>query len=221
MDRAKTTARRDEKYSFVLVLRNGWHVESARASSSSLQLAQQHIRNALQWRHNERDSVSNHHPYNCFFNRSFRRRSKKTSKLRVTGLCAGNSPVTENLVHGLSRWITFRPYRLVMLLRHIHVSLHVPQMLHDASAKTWRYGWYGPGIACAHWTHLQWFYDCTKINLKNSPRVVKNLPGSGKLMTNCYGKNRNLFRNYDIFSLCCDIHYFLRKYIKRNKASTS
>ena len=28
------------------------------------------------------------------FNRLFRRRSKKTSKLRVTGLCAGNSPVT-------------------------------------------------------------------------------------------------------------------------------
>ena len=27
-------------------------------------------------------------------NRLFRRRSKKTSKLRVTGLCAGNSPVT-------------------------------------------------------------------------------------------------------------------------------
>ena len=28
-----------------------------------------------------------------FLNRLFRRRSKKTSKLRVTGLCAGNSPV--------------------------------------------------------------------------------------------------------------------------------
>ena len=27
-------------------------------------------------------------------NRLFKRRSKKTSKLRVTGLCAGNSPVT-------------------------------------------------------------------------------------------------------------------------------
>ena len=27
-------------------------------------------------------------------NRLFRRISKKTSKLRVTGLCAGNSPVT-------------------------------------------------------------------------------------------------------------------------------
>ena len=32
--------------------------------------------------------------YDCLLNRSFRRRSKKTSKLRVTGLCAGNSPMT-------------------------------------------------------------------------------------------------------------------------------
>ena len=49
---------------------------------------------ALQWRHNERDGVSNHQPHDCLLNRLFRRRSKKTSKLRVTGLCAGNSPVT-------------------------------------------------------------------------------------------------------------------------------
>ena len=48
----------------------------------------------LQWRHNGRDSVSNHQPHDCSLNRLFRRRSKKTSKLRVTGLCAGNSPVT-------------------------------------------------------------------------------------------------------------------------------
>ena len=45
----------------------------------------------LQWRHNGRDSVSNHQPHDCLLNRLFRRRSKKTSKLRVTGLCAGNS----------------------------------------------------------------------------------------------------------------------------------
>ena len=44
----------------------------------------------LQWRHKGCDSVSNHQP----LNRLFRRRSKETSKLRVTGLCAGNSPVT-------------------------------------------------------------------------------------------------------------------------------
>ena len=40
------------------------------------------------------DGVSNHQPHDCLPKRFFRRRSKKTSKLRVTGLCAGNSPVT-------------------------------------------------------------------------------------------------------------------------------
>ena len=52
------------------------------------------IKSALRWRHNERDCVSNHQPRHCLLNRLFRRRSKKTSKLRVTGLCAGNSPGT-------------------------------------------------------------------------------------------------------------------------------
>ena len=44
--------------------------------------------------HNEHDGVSNHQPHDCLLNRLLRRRSKKTSKLRVTGLCAGNLPVT-------------------------------------------------------------------------------------------------------------------------------
>ena len=51
----------------------------------------------LQWRHNDSDGVSNHQPPDCLLNRLFRHRSKKTSKLRVTGLCAGNSPVTGKL----------------------------------------------------------------------------------------------------------------------------
>ena len=46
------------------------------------------------WRHNEHDGVSNHQPHDCLFNRLFRRRSKKISKLRVTGLCEGNPQVT-------------------------------------------------------------------------------------------------------------------------------
>ena len=48
----------------------------------------------FQWRHNGRDGVSNHQLSDCLLNRLFRRRSKKTSKLRVAGLCAGNSPMT-------------------------------------------------------------------------------------------------------------------------------
>ena len=49
---------------------------------------------SLKWRRNGREGGSNHQPYCCLLNNSFRRRSKKTSKLRVTCLCAGNSPVT-------------------------------------------------------------------------------------------------------------------------------
>ena len=45
-----------------------------------------------QWRHNEHQCVSNHLCHNCLRNRLFGRRSKKTSKLRVTGLCEGNPP---------------------------------------------------------------------------------------------------------------------------------
>ena len=48
----------------------------------------------LRWRHNDHAGVSNHQPPGCLLNRLFRRKSKKTSKLRVTGLCAGNSPGT-------------------------------------------------------------------------------------------------------------------------------
>ena len=48
----------------------------------------------LQWGHNERDGILNHQPHYCLLNSLFRSRSKKTSKLRVTGLCAGNSAVT-------------------------------------------------------------------------------------------------------------------------------
>ena len=49
---------------------------------------------SLRWRHNGRNSVSNHQPHYCLLNPLFGHRSKKTSKLRVTGLCAGNSPGT-------------------------------------------------------------------------------------------------------------------------------
>ena len=48
----------------------------------------------LRWRRNGHGGVSNHQPHHCLLNRLFGCRSKKTSKLRVTGLCAGNSPGT-------------------------------------------------------------------------------------------------------------------------------
>ena len=42
----------------------------------------------------EHDGVSNYQPHDCLLDRLFRRRSQKTSKLRVTGISAGNSPAT-------------------------------------------------------------------------------------------------------------------------------
>ena len=47
----------------------------------------------LQWHHNESHGVSNYRRLHCLLNGWFRRRLKKTSNIRVTGLCAGNSSV--------------------------------------------------------------------------------------------------------------------------------
>ena len=44
---------------------------------------------SLLWHHNGHDGVSNHEHRDCLLNRLFRRRSNRTSKLRVTGLWAG------------------------------------------------------------------------------------------------------------------------------------
>ena len=48
--------------------------------------------NTLQWHHIERGGVLKRPPHDCLLKQLFRRRSKKTSKFRVTGLCEGNSP---------------------------------------------------------------------------------------------------------------------------------
>ena len=49
------------------------------------------------WRHNECDGVSNNQPDDCLLNRLFRRRTKKTSKLRVTGLSPCKRAVTRKM----------------------------------------------------------------------------------------------------------------------------
>ena len=49
---------------------------------------------SLQWRHNGRDGVSNYQDHDSLLHHLFGCRSKKTSQLRITGLCARNSPGT-------------------------------------------------------------------------------------------------------------------------------
>ena len=86
---------------------------------------------SLEWRHNGRDGVSDHQPPDCLLNRLFRRRSKKTSKLRVTGLCPGNSPVTDEFpaqrasnVETVSIW-----WR-----HHVQLGPHVGVLAHQSPA---------------------------------------------------------------------------------------
>ena len=87
-----------------------------------------HRDDSLRWRHNGCDSVSNHQPHNCLLNRLFRRRSKKTSKLHVTGLCAGNSPGTGEFSAQMASYaenvsIWWRHHVLCRLFLHAQIGI--------------------------------------------------------------------------------------------------
>ena len=87
---------------------------------------------SLEWRHNGLDSVSNHQPRDCLLNRLFRRRSKKTSKLRVTDLCEGNSPGTGEF----PAQMTSSAENVSIWWRH-HVSSRISIMEKKGWVKLW------------------------------------------------------------------------------------
>ena len=76
----------------------------------------------LRWHHNERDGISNHQPHHCLLNRLFMCRSKLKSKLRVTGFCGGNSPVT-------GEFPTQRPSNAENVSIRWHHHQRIPQLL--------------------------------------------------------------------------------------------
>ena len=91
-----------------------------------------HPRSALRWRRNDHDGVSNHQPRGCLLNRLFRRRSKKTSKLRVTGLCVGNPPGPVNSPH---KWPVTRkmfPFDDVIMSRNGNVDKSAWKLGHES-----------------------------------------------------------------------------------------
>ena len=85
----------------------------------------------LRWRHNGRNGVSNHQHHDCLLNRLFRRRSKKTSKLRVTGRCAGNSPGTCEF-----------PAQMASNAENNSISWRHHDNLYDGNLYTWKDGLY-------------------------------------------------------------------------------
>ena len=104
---------------------------------------------ALRWRHNGHDCVSNHQPRHCLLNRLFERRSKKTSKLRVTGLCAGSSPGTGEF-----------PAQMASNAENVSI---------------W---WRHHGISVNAWTHFStfwhfWCWSCIAVQ-NRSPKCVSS-----------------------------------------------
>ena len=97
---------------------------------------------SLQWRHNGRDGVSNHQPRYCLLNHLFRRRSKKTSKHRVTDLCEGNTPVTGEFpaqrasnAEDVSIWWRHRELHISLFLRHGALSLSREKIVNNKEVK--------------------------------------------------------------------------------------
>ena len=79
---------------------------------------------SLQWCQVERDGISNHQRLGCFLNCLFRRRSKKTSKLCVTGLCEGNFPMNYPHKGPVTWWHQWRHECMTLKIcstRHPHL----------------------------------------------------------------------------------------------------
>ena len=106
---------------------------------------------ALRWRHNGRNGVSNHQPRDCLLNGLFGQRSKKTSKLRVIGLGAGNSPGTGEF-----------PAQMASNAENVSI---------------W---WRHHGASCPHGTVSNWFNNCSSdkipYNIKGFYETVKLIP---------------------------------------------
>ena len=89
----------------------------------------------IQWRHNGCDGVSNHQPNDCLLNRLFGRKTKKTSKLRVTGLWEGNSPVTGEFPAQMASNAEMFPFDDVIMISFTS-SVYVSKILNTGSYTT-------------------------------------------------------------------------------------
>ena len=122
------------------------------------------MKHTLQWHHNGCDGVSNHQPHDCLLNCLFRRRSKKTSKLRVTDLCAGNSPVTGEFPAQMTShmenvsiwWRHHEPKPVPIFWSPLYVSFICMELSHYAKNDGWSMCWH-----CEWWMAL----FCTYIQM--------------------------------------------------------
>ena len=85
----------------------------------------------LQWRHNGGDIVSKYQPHGCLLRRLFRRGSKATLKLRVTGFYEGNTPATGEFPEQRASDAKMFPFDDVIVNNKFRVTL--PQVFFEIS----------------------------------------------------------------------------------------
>ena len=121
----------------------------------------------LEWRHNGRDGVSNHQPHHCLFNRLFRRRSKKTSKLCVTGL-----------VWGIHRWPMNSSHKWPVTRKMFPFDDVIMKKCSDGSTDEWMNEWMSAVVLCFR---VQW--TCTKSPQSN--HLYRPLKTKDRQFDNC------------------------------------
>ena len=70
------------------------HMREPSINAMVMIIRSRYSQRTLHWRNNDHDGISNHRRLGYLRDCFFRHRSKKTSKLRDTRLCVGNSPVS-------------------------------------------------------------------------------------------------------------------------------
>ena len=152
------------------------------------------IRNAsnsktLLWRHNGHYGVSNHQPRDCLLNRLFRCRSKKTSKLRVTGLCAGNSP---GAVNSPNKWtVTRKMFPFMTSSCFMKTPLHITYFAITQTFFNFEYGCIISALCVKfenNWTtetHLMGKRVFARFEFKISFRRISHSTQGQRVLDNC------------------------------------
>ena len=158
---------------------------------------------SLQWRHKERDGVSNYQHIECLFNRLFMCRSNKTTKFRVTGHCEGNPAVTwgfpsprasnaENILIWWRQHVQPLQIMLVFPILCLHYFLRNQYNgVNDSGEITlWQSSSYCYGLHCLEekWIYIFWFTD-----RKNFPYLIVKRTNCSYSWRCTIGRNSSLF----------------------------
>ena len=145
----------------------------------------------LQWRHNDHDIVSNHQPQGCLLNHLFGHRSKKTSKLRVTGLCVGNSPGPVNSLHKRPVTRKMFPFDDVIMIKFnfnkdVNYPLYITATLESRSMQfsiraihlyIYMYNLSVPGIsqAITRSNVINWLFNGVQVKARNQEVITLSI----------------------------------------------